>query len=1084
MSLFSLIVRSLKYYFRGHLTVALGIAITTAIITGALIVGDSVKYSLEQITYYRLGSITHVVNSGERYLTQSLSNKIAQQTGIKATSALRIKGTGIVGGGKYRIENIQVWGIDSSFRKTIDTAFPYDSIPQGEVVISQNLANRLMLEPGESFLLSMKRAHVIPLNTPFISADNQNVARRFKVFKIADKHIFGRFNLKASQTAPFNVFLPIGELNNLIELRNKANRILIAGSLSDQSSLLKKSIRKNFTINDASLHLHYLKSNKEWEVTSERVFIDKSLAKVMMDLVDSFQPVLTYFVNKIQYNGRFTPYSFVSTLDDPDLTYNEIVLNSWTAKDIQAEIGDSVTLYYYLSGPLRQLEIQRARFKVKKVVPIQGRYGDKNLMPDFPGLSDVNNCRDWNAGIPIDLNRIRDKDETYWDQYRGTPKAFISLERAVDLWENRYGSYTALRFQHHSASYHEIKGRLNQAVNPFNLGIVLQPVKKQGLRAARQGVDFSQLFMGLSFFILVSGIFLTALLFVFNLEKRYSQIGTLSALGYPNARIVKIILAENALVAFLGTLVGIGLALVYNKLVFLGLNRVWQEIVRTNVLEMNIQPITLLTGFGISILVSWLTIAIVLNRKLKQRTSGIQKHAHRPPKSWIPQLLRNLIIILPVIVLGIVGMQVLSGAFNEPVWFFIAGGLLLVFIVLLSFYLFLRYERMYSASFTLHTLALKNLVRNRTRSLTVILLLSLGSFVVISTGANRKNIFGGAQNKDSGTGGYLFYAESTVPVLEDLENDSVRRSFGLDTNFHVVQFKMFEGEDASCLNLNRVSNPGILGVDPGDLSGRFSFVTQTPYLDRDHPSRSLNRQIPGVIPAFADQTVIKWGLGKSIGDTLRYRSQSGDTIHVKLIGGLAASVFQGHIIISNRYFIRHFPEISGSNVFLVNGVKENQEAIKKQLKLVFRDHGWQMNLAAKRLAEFMSVTNTYLSIFLVLGALGLLLGTVGLAVVLARSILQRNHEIALLLATGYSFGQVFKLLFKEYFLLMILGITGGGISAIIAVMPSFFVEQQNISVTFILLLLGVVMLNGIIWIGIIAYFRLKNIRVIESLKNY
>lgn len=365
----------------------------------------------------------------------------------------------------------------------------------------------------------------------------------------------------------------------------------------------------------------------------------------------------------------------------------------------------------------------------------------------------------------------------------------------------------------------------------------------------------------------------------------------------------------------------------------------------------------------------------------------------------------------------------------------------------------------------------------------MIILLSVGTFIVISTGANRKNLFAGAEDQSSGTGGYLFYAESTVPVLKDLQLDSVRRSFGLDTGFTMVQFRVHEGEDASCLNLNRVSKPRILGVDPQDLKGRFSFVTGTPYMEEKHPWNSLDKDLNGVVPAIADQTVIKWGLGKEVGDTLTYQNQFGEKIRVKLIGGLDASIFQGNIILSNRNFIRHFPQISGSNVFLIDGKRESQDQIEEELNLVFRDYGWQMTPCVQRLAEFMSVTNTYLSIFLVLGAFGLLLGTIGLAIVLARSILQRSNEIALLFAAGYSFAQIFRLLFREYFLLLILGILGGGLSAIVAVLPGFVSQQQNVSAGFILILLGLILLNGIIWISLITFARLRKFHVIDSLKN-
>ncbi len=68
-------------------------------------------------------------------------------------------------------------------------------------------------------------------------------------------------------------------------------------------------------------------------------------------------------------------------------------------------------------------------------------------MPRFQGLSEAGNCSDWDAGVPIDLKRIRDKDEKYWDDYRGTPKVLLSLETGRKLWKNPFGSLTTIRFQ-------------------------------------------------------------------------------------------------------------------------------------------------------------------------------------------------------------------------------------------------------------------------------------------------------------------------------------------------------------------------------------------------------------------------------------------------------------------------------------------------------------------------------------------------------------------------------------------------------------------------------------------------------------
>ena len=57
-----LILRSLTWYLRTHLLVLLAAPVSTAVIGGSLIVGDSVRASLRQITLGRLGRIPPVAH--------------------------------------------------------------------------------------------------------------------------------------------------------------------------------------------------------------------------------------------------------------------------------------------------------------------------------------------------------------------------------------------------------------------------------------------------------------------------------------------------------------------------------------------------------------------------------------------------------------------------------------------------------------------------------------------------------------------------------------------------------------------------------------------------------------------------------------------------------------------------------------------------------------------------------------------------------------------------------------------------------------------------------------------------------------
>jgi putative ABC transport system permease protein len=406
-----------------------------------------------------------------------------------------------------------------------------------------------------------------------------------------------------------------------------------------------------------------------------------------------------------------------------------------------------------------------------------------------------------------------------------------------------------------------------------------------------------------------------------------------------------------------------------------------------------------------------------------------------------------------------------------------AGGFLLLSLLLIIDRLLSYLQRgIFPFSNTSH-LSFRNMIRNRRRSYAIVILFALGTFIVVATGSNRKDVTSGANDRSSGTGGFNFFAESAVPVLHDLNDRSVRREYGLEQEYSFVQFRRNEGDDASCLNLNRISNPVILGVDPDQLKGRFSFVTRTEELDESNPWASLEKDLPGTaIPAIGDQTAIQWGLGLKVGDTLSYINSTGDTLLLKLTGGLAPSVFQGNVVISDQHFLDNFPASSGSSVFLIETTADPDSLAEEDLSRAFRDFGWQMQRTTERLADFYSVENTYLSIFLMLGILSLVIGTIGLGILLARSIMERKSEIGLLQALGYKQKMIYRIIFTEYFILLLTGIIIGFAPAIISTLPSLLSLSTDVSFSNLIYILLFLILNSILWIGLFTRINIgKNL---------
>jgi ABC-type antimicrobial peptide transport system permease subunit len=139
---------------------------------------------------------------------------------------------------------------------------------------------------------------------------------------------------------------------------------------------------------------------------------------------------------------------------------------------------------------------------------------------------------------------------------------------------------------------------------------------------------------------------------------------------------------------------------------------------------------------------------------------------------------------------------------------------------------------------------------------------------------------------------------------------------------------------------------------------------------------------------------------------------------------------------SDDNFLRLFPDQQGYQFLLVSAPGDRTREVAAAIEDRLSDYGADAIPAGERLAEFHRVENTYLSTFQTLGGLGLLLGTIGLAAVLLRNVLERRRELALLGAVGYGRGSLFAIVIAESALLLTAGLAIGVVCALIAVAPA------------------------------------------------
>ncbi len=1079
----TLVMRSL-WHFRGtNLGLLLGVATATAVLTGAMVLGDCVRESLRRIAALRLGRAEFAVVGGDRFFRAALARDLAGADDPKgASAALQCEGTAAADGGQVRANRVQILGVDAAFWGMAPGAPPPSLPGPGEALVNEPLAGQLGVHPGDAIVLRVPVARRLPGEAAF-ATDAATTAVRVIVKALVSETEFGRFSLRVSQTTPATIFLSLPWLADKLGIPGRANLVLLAAQPAALAGAeaLRQHVGTVWRAADAELEFRPLPSGHGIELRTDRVFLDPAVLAAAPAVGGAQQPMLTYFVNELRVGTQAAPYAFVAGADAPpplaDLADDEIVVNGWLAQDLGAAAGSSLTIRYYALGPLNRLEEKSATLRVRAVVPMAEWPADRDWVPNYPGLADAANCRDWKPGVPVELNRIRPQDEEYWKQYRGTPKALVSLRTAQRLWQNAYGNTTAVRFTGTDLAPDALAAKVMHGLNPASLGMQVLALRTAAAAGTANSVDFGQLFLGLSGFLVLAAAILTALLFAFQTESRATESGILLALGFTRAGVRRLRLNEAGLVALAGSALGAVAGLAYSRVLLSAMQSIWRGAVGGTTLVFVARPMTVMIGFSAGILVSLTAVLVVLRRQRLHSIRDLQDSGAWLPVAGQRRHRRRFTGVAAVCILGatmILGAATPGSGPEAAGTFFAAGALLLVAALTGLMLVLLRRNAATGAPSVpgIFRLALAGVARRPWRSLATMGSLACGLFLVTAVAANRMTTVTRPWQRDSGTGGFAIFAETSVPITHDLNTRAGRKALGLERfdfrGVYVAQVRVRDGDDASCMNLNRAQTPRLLGVPAAEFArrGAFHFSALARDVERAQPWLTLEDRRLGndVVPGVADMTVIQWGMGKRLGDLVPYTDERGATFHVKLVGGLQNSVFQGSILVADDVLRERFPSTAGVRVLLAEVTPVRQPLLALALRRALADYGITVSASDRRLAEFSRVEHTYLAIFLALGGLGLVLGTVGLGLVVLRNVLERREELALLRAVGFSQKLVVRLLLTEHGLLLVAGVLGGVIPALIAVLPGMVSPGGHVQWRQAGVLLVGILVSGMLWI--------------------
>ncbi len=1136
--------RSLLFYWRMNLAVVLGAGVGAAALTGALIVGDSMRASLQEVAVGRLGRVDHALVAPQ-FFREAMSDELAASPAFRehfdhVCPIILLHGGAIHAESRARTDRINLIGVDERFWELSVSPSPSQGEGRGEgaspdgrsVILNQALADELGAKVGDDVLLRTGKPDPIAVETLLGRRDDTVSTLRVSVAAIIPAEMLGAFGLNPRQSAPKNAYLPLSVLQRVLHQTDRVNALLVESKgtvarAANDTELLRDQLRHHVALADVGLRLRIDEGRGYFSLESESILIPPAVEEAAFSVARKNEldasPVLAHLANTITTSStsdHAIPYSTVAAIDpssvlarslnpkESGFNTGEILLNTWAAEDLQVKPGDSITMTYYVTGPFGKLETQNAAFILRGIVPLDGPAADPGFIPEYKGITDTENLADWNPPFPVDLRLIRDKDEVYWDQHRTTPKAFVSLADGQRLWADqheRFGRLTSIRItpvagESLESTADTFARALISELPLDRMGLRWDPVRQRVTDASRGNTDFGMLFIGFSSFLILSAMMLVALLFRLGVERRAHEIGLLLGTGISPRTITRLLLTEAAALGVTGAAIGLLAACGYAWLMLAGLRSWWSEAVHTPFLRLHGSPTTFAIGFVVSVIIASASAAWSIRgmtrrspRSLLAGLSGgaIQSNGRRGPR--LATLTSSASFAAAIL---FVLLSIFTEVLPKSAAFFLAGAAMLTGCLA---YVSRRLKTEphgiihKPGLWAVVRMGLRNAPRHHGRSMLTAGLIASATFVIISLEAFRIDANADALDRRSGTGGFSLYAESAVPLPYDLNTAEGRDALNINdplvdaaNGVTVVPFRLRPGDESSCMNLYQTTKPRILGVGEAMIHrGGFRFAGTLAETDteRENPWMLLNRTFAdGAVAVIGDEAAVKWQLHLDLGKDFIIEDERGRNMRLRFVALLKGSALQSELLVAEQQFVQLFPSLSGQGFFLIDAPIDRMAGVEAALERELERFSFDAASTSRRLAGFLAVQNTYISTFQTLGGIGLLLGTAGLATVILRNIWERRSELALMRTLGYSRYAIGSLVISENAALLMSGLISGCLAALVAIAPAIAADPMAVPWKSIAITLISVFFIGML-AGVMALIPAIRTPLLTALRN-
>ncbi len=1065
--------RSARGHLKQGLTVALTACLATAVIAGALVVGDSMEALVESTASDSLpgidGYITSTYPVETAYFTRLFLNvdwtKRVDRAALLLTvpAAVTCDNTGQRDGQVVLYGfNDGLYGLSSFYKGGDERTAP---VGVGGVSINRHLAEQLDASAGDRITLRVPNPDFWS-DFLFLYGEDASVERTYRVAAIFDDEGLGRLDLEAKRSPSSAVFMSLDEAQDLMGVDDQVNTVVfqykdrhLVGTEEERKLLRRLEERLDVLVGAEGVDLTLQRSIQGWTVlTSERIFLPGDLEARLGEVTWLWSPTLTYFTDSIEGpSGEDVAYSTVAGLDFdadsqalgswpwspgspqrvPAAGSQEALINNWTADRLGVRVGDSVEVTYTVVDERYNLDTRTTTFTVVGIVDLEGKAHDPALLPPIPGVHDSVSCLDWEPPFPMDMATIEDDDVEYWNDWKGTPKLWIDLGTARELWSNPDGDWTSARYYPFNDTDGASLDVFDDAITAGDAGIYIVPARKEAYETADPLTIFEQMFIAFGGVLMLAGCLLLASAFNNLARSRQREHSTLRALGLEEGGMVQVMLMEGMVWGVLAGILGVIVGASLGASLVAALNTFWADAVEGATVPLRIDGGSLWLALGIGMLVTLATLFLAARRVSRANIAAALADRTGTGVDTTPPIDRRRAAALALVLLTV---PALVGAVLMPdsnigglAAFFSVGALASLGGVLVAVPLLERLETRVRRGGPLAPwrMGLRSLNRRPGRTLTLVATFALVSFAVIGISwAGEVEVRYAGELQQDMTGGYDVVAETWVQVGSDLKEDPDAPA----GDWSVTPVKVVGHQGGTCSNLNARFPPRIMGMPQVFLEDvELGFRSSLEGGDAE-TWRSLEEMSgKGRVPVVVDYNTLVWVYGGSLGDVYEVDGDRGRVYEMEVVGVMEMSIFGGSFLTSLDLVERVYPDSAAYTYFLFDSGSRSPERLVKELEASFGDLGLDARTTVEVVQENLGYELSFLHLFQAYLALGLVVGALGLGALAAREVQDRRREIGGMKALGWPQRMVWQTFLSEQVWFAIAGVVVGVIGAAIAI---------------------------------------------------